>query len=254
MTDYRRVIELILEELARAGAVAPSRCGCHGFTFDCCPDRVSGVLAAGATRLGLHASDGGAQRRRRLSSTTRCSSRTPRRQTSTSCAVKRRSGSSRRCASIRRGWQRCGSAAAWQRRRRVLGRRLSAGSHHTRREAVRSAARDLRWRFRDRHGHQRRRAQVRRRAAGVRGHPRRRAGLSRERRQQQGDSRDGAADRRREGHRVHAVEGGRRRFRQDVNRLRARAARRQPMSPSCAASSATRWGSRRRVASRISSR
>ena len=61
MTDYRRVIELILEELARAGAVAPSRCGCHGFTFDCCPDRVSGVLAAGATRLGLHAVDGGAR-------------------------------------------------------------------------------------------------------------------------------------------------------------------------------------------------
>ncbi len=61
MTDYRRVIELILEELARAGAVAPQRCACHGFTFDCCPERVSGVLAAGATRLGLHAADGGAR-------------------------------------------------------------------------------------------------------------------------------------------------------------------------------------------------
>ncbi len=61
MTDYRRVIELILEELARAGAVAPPRCVCHGFTFDCCPDRVSSVLAAGATRLGLHAADGGAR-------------------------------------------------------------------------------------------------------------------------------------------------------------------------------------------------
>ena len=61
MTDYRRVIELILEELARAGAVAPSRCVCHGYTFDCCPDRVRGVLDAGATRLGLHASDGGAR-------------------------------------------------------------------------------------------------------------------------------------------------------------------------------------------------
>ena len=61
MTDYRRVIELILEELARAGAVAPTRCACHGFTFDCCPDRVQHVLAAGATRLGLHATDGGAQ-------------------------------------------------------------------------------------------------------------------------------------------------------------------------------------------------
>ena len=60
MTDYRRVIELILEELARAGAVAPSRCSCHGFTSECCPDRVQHVLDAGATRLGLHAADGGA--------------------------------------------------------------------------------------------------------------------------------------------------------------------------------------------------
>ena len=61
MTDYRRVIELILEELTRAGAVAPTCCVCHGFTFDCCPDRVRPVLDAGATRLGLHAADGGAQ-------------------------------------------------------------------------------------------------------------------------------------------------------------------------------------------------
>ena len=61
MTDYRRVVDLILEELARAGAVAPTRCACHGFTFDCCPDRVQHVLEAGATRLGLHATDGSAQ-------------------------------------------------------------------------------------------------------------------------------------------------------------------------------------------------
>ena len=60
MTDYRRVIELILEELSRAGAVAPARCSCHGFTSECCPNRVQGVLDAGATRLGLHAAEGGA--------------------------------------------------------------------------------------------------------------------------------------------------------------------------------------------------
>ena len=59
MTDYRRVIELILEELVAAGAVAPSRCQCHGFTYECCPDRVRGVLDAGASRLGLHADGGG---------------------------------------------------------------------------------------------------------------------------------------------------------------------------------------------------
>ncbi|MGE3276183.1 MAG: deoxyribose-phosphate aldolase [Vicinamibacterales bacterium] len=58
MTDMRRVVELILEELVAAGAVAPTRCGCHGLLSDCCPERVGGVLAAGATRLGLHASGG----------------------------------------------------------------------------------------------------------------------------------------------------------------------------------------------------
>jgi len=59
VTDYRRVVELILEELVAAGAVAPARCGCHGFTYECCPERVRGVMEAGATRLGLHAGAGG---------------------------------------------------------------------------------------------------------------------------------------------------------------------------------------------------
>ena len=59
MTDYRRLVELILEELVAAGAVAPARCACHGFTYECCPDRVQGVLEAGASRLGLHANQGG---------------------------------------------------------------------------------------------------------------------------------------------------------------------------------------------------
>ena len=60
MTDMRRVIDLILQELAAAGAVAPDRCSCHGLLFACCPAQVGGVLAAGAARLGLHASGGGA--------------------------------------------------------------------------------------------------------------------------------------------------------------------------------------------------
>jgi deoxyribose-phosphate aldolase len=52
-------VQLILEELVAAGAVAPARCSCHGFTYECCPDRVQGVIEAGATRLGLHANEGG---------------------------------------------------------------------------------------------------------------------------------------------------------------------------------------------------
>lgn len=59
MTDYRRLVEIILEELAAAGAVAPARCVCHGFTYECCPARIQGVLDAGASRLGLHAYEGG---------------------------------------------------------------------------------------------------------------------------------------------------------------------------------------------------
>ena len=58
MTDMRRVVELILEELTSAGVVAPPRCACHGFAFECCPERVRGVIDAGATRLGLHAEGG----------------------------------------------------------------------------------------------------------------------------------------------------------------------------------------------------
>jgi deoxyribose-phosphate aldolase len=60
LSDIKRVIDIILQELVAAGAVAPSRCACHGFAYDCCPQHVSGVLAAGATRLGLHAAGGGA--------------------------------------------------------------------------------------------------------------------------------------------------------------------------------------------------
>jgi deoxyribose-phosphate aldolase len=60
LEDIRRVIEIILQELAAAGAVTPARCACHGFSTDCCPNQVSGVIAAGACRLGLHAAGGGA--------------------------------------------------------------------------------------------------------------------------------------------------------------------------------------------------
>jgi deoxyribose-phosphate aldolase len=59
VSDIKRVIEIILPELAAAGAVAPARCACHGFAFECCPDQVRGVVAAGAERLGLHAAGGG---------------------------------------------------------------------------------------------------------------------------------------------------------------------------------------------------
>ena len=59
--DLPRLIQIIVEELHAAGAPrASTRCSCHSVLYECCPDRLRGVLDAGATRLGLHASGGGA--------------------------------------------------------------------------------------------------------------------------------------------------------------------------------------------------
>jgi deoxyribose-phosphate aldolase len=63
--DVQRLVQIIIEELAAADAAgsrsgAPTRCACHAVLYECCPDRLKGVLEAGATRLGLHASGGAA--------------------------------------------------------------------------------------------------------------------------------------------------------------------------------------------------
>ena len=56
-TDVQHIVRIVAEELAAAYRPAANRaCACHGLLYDCCPDRVRGVLDAGATRLGLHAS------------------------------------------------------------------------------------------------------------------------------------------------------------------------------------------------------
>jgi len=61
--DLRRLVEIITEEVMAAGRRAtptPSRCDCHAVLYECCPDRLRGVLDAGATRIGLHATGGNA--------------------------------------------------------------------------------------------------------------------------------------------------------------------------------------------------
>jgi deoxyribose-phosphate aldolase len=58
--DLQRLVEIITEELlaAQVAGGSPGRCACHAVQSDCCPTRLRGVLDAGATRLGLHASGG----------------------------------------------------------------------------------------------------------------------------------------------------------------------------------------------------
>jgi deoxyribose-phosphate aldolase len=56
-TELRRLVEIILDELGTDGRPpTPSPCRCHGVLYECCPERLHGVLEAGASRLGLHAS------------------------------------------------------------------------------------------------------------------------------------------------------------------------------------------------------
>jgi deoxyribose-phosphate aldolase len=61
--DLQRVIEIITEEVMsaqRRAASTPAQCSCHAVLYDCCPDRIRGVLDAGASRIGLHATGGAA--------------------------------------------------------------------------------------------------------------------------------------------------------------------------------------------------
>jgi deoxyribose-phosphate aldolase len=57
--DLQRLIQIIVEEVT-AAQIAPARCACHAVLYECCPDRLRGVLDAGATRIGLHATGGSA--------------------------------------------------------------------------------------------------------------------------------------------------------------------------------------------------
>jgi len=58
-TDLQRLIQIIVEELSAAGgAPLPARCACHSLQYECCPDRLRDVIAAGAERLGVHAAGG----------------------------------------------------------------------------------------------------------------------------------------------------------------------------------------------------
>jgi len=60
-TDLQRLIQIVVEEMVAAGrGDAPARCRCHAVLYECCPDRLRGILDAGATRIGLHASGGSA--------------------------------------------------------------------------------------------------------------------------------------------------------------------------------------------------
>jgi deoxyribose-phosphate aldolase len=56
--ELQRLIDIIVQELSSAALRPTSRCSCHAVVDDCCPDRLRGVIDAGATRVGVHAMGG----------------------------------------------------------------------------------------------------------------------------------------------------------------------------------------------------
>jgi deoxyribose-phosphate aldolase len=57
--ELRRLIDIVTEEVIAAHRPAAAvRCVCHAVPDDCCPHRLREVVAAGAVRLGMHATAG----------------------------------------------------------------------------------------------------------------------------------------------------------------------------------------------------
>ena len=56
--ELQRLIDIIVQETASAAARPAVLCACHSVIDDCCPDRLRGVIDAGATRVGVHATGG----------------------------------------------------------------------------------------------------------------------------------------------------------------------------------------------------
>src|SRR5438874_373798 len=56
--ELRKLIDVIVQELSAANARPKGLCRCRSVVDDCCPDRLRGVLDAGATRVGLLATGG----------------------------------------------------------------------------------------------------------------------------------------------------------------------------------------------------
>lgn len=56
--ELQRLINLIVHELSAAQTARPSSCACHSVNVDCCPNRLQGVIDAGASRVGVLAAGG----------------------------------------------------------------------------------------------------------------------------------------------------------------------------------------------------
>jgi hypothetical protein len=140
--DVQRLIQIIVEEFAaleRQGR--PERCACHSVLYECCPERLRGVLDAGATRLGLHATGGATGSVAGMIDHTLLKPDATRKDIEALC----RGGGVQVRERVRESdmGEHMRPPAAGNGRSRVFGRRVSARGHHGRRQALRDAAGDL---------------------------------------------------------------------------------------------------------------
>ena len=56
--ELQRLIDVIVQELSTVSPRSDTRCACHSVSSECCPDRLRGVIDAGASRVGVHAVGG----------------------------------------------------------------------------------------------------------------------------------------------------------------------------------------------------
>ena len=100
-SDLQRLIQLVTEEVLSAtglgrpvGRAAPAT----RMNAECCPDRLRGVLDAGANRIGVYAGGGAAARRGGVDRPHAAEARGARGRRSSSCAARPSSTASRRSA------------------------------------------------------------------------------------------------------------------------------------------------------------
>ena len=128
--ELQRLIDLIVGEMAIAQPGGPqTRCACHSVVDDCCPDRLRGVIDAGATRVGLHAAGGAPAGVASMIDHTLLKPDATRGDIEELCREAAQFKFATVC--VNPTWVAlCGAAARRLRRRRLLGRRLSARRDH----------------------------------------------------------------------------------------------------------------------------
>ena len=164
--ELQRLIDTIVAELMPAVAHAPQgRCACHSVLDDCCPDRLRGVLDAGASRVGMYAGGGAPVGVAAMIDHTLLKPDATRADIEALCREAAQFKFATVC--VNPTWVALAAkllAGSGVGVCSVVG--FPLGATTARRQGLRDAPRHLRRRARNRHGDQRRRAQVRRLARG----------------------------------------------------------------------------------------